>query len=98
MNRLERALEEHLRAQVTLAEECRGRAVAARDPRLASAWIGHFIRVSNAMAATGGAIARLRHAGSGAAMLTLPALRLPGLPPLPDEGEEVPQRIRKTTS
>src|SRR4051812_26456967 len=94
---LSRALEGHLRAQLTLLEECRDRAVAARDPRLGSAWIGHFVRLSHGMAATGGAIASLRHAGEGAEGLRLAPFALPGLPRLPEEGEGVPSQIRKTT-
>jgi hypothetical protein len=94
---LARALDKHLRAQLTLLEGCRDRAMAARDPRLCSVWIGHFLHLSNAMAATGGVIARLRHAGSGAAILSLAPLRLPGLPHLPEEGEGVPSQIGKTT-
>jgi hypothetical protein len=97
MNGLERALEEHLRAQLALLEGYRDRAVAAPDPRLASAWIGHFIRISHAMAATGSAIAPLRHAGKGAQSLLIAPFALPKLPHLPEEGEGVPSQIRKTT-
>src|SRR5256885_11354144 len=95
---LAHALEEHLRAQLTLGKACRDRAVAARDPHLRSAWIGHAVRVSNAMAATGSALARLRYAGGGIARaLPLAPLCLPGLPRLPEEGEGIPQDFRKTT-
>src|SRR5689334_1495750 len=92
-----RALNEHLRAQLALAEGIRVRARAARDPRLRCAWTRHFVRISNAMAATGSAMARLKWA-PGVAALALPALRLPALPPLPQEGGLPPAEIRKTTS
>lgn len=78
-------LEQHLRAQAALLKVLRKRAAAARDPRIASAWIRDFVRLFHAMAATGNAIARLRHAG-GAAAPELPALRLPALPALPEKG------------
>src|ERR1051325_9771066 len=86
---LTRALEEHLRAQLTLATACRDRAFAAPDPRLRSAWIGPFIRISNAMAATGSAIARLQ-AARGAPIPGLFALGLPDLPVLPEERGPTP--------
>src|SRR5437763_12210288 len=89
-------LEEEVRAQVTLLMVCRDRAVVALgNPRLCSAWIGHFVRLSNAMAATGSAIAALRHADGDAAV---PAFRLPALPRLPEEGEGVPSKFCKTTA
>jgi hypothetical protein len=96
--KLSRALEGHLRAQLTLMEGCRNRAVAARDARLRSAWISQFVRLSSGMAATGSAIARLRHAGEAAKILPLALLRLPDLPPVPAEGEGGPCRIGKTTA
>src|SRR5689334_20098985 len=89
-------LEDELRAQATLLEACRDRAVAALgNPRLCSAWIGHFVRLSHAMAATGSAIAALRHADGDA---KVPALSLPSLPHLPKEGEGAPSSFRKTTA
>jgi hypothetical protein len=96
---LARALEEHLRAQLILAEGCRGRAVAARHSRLKSAWIGHFARVSNAMAAAGSTLARVIHTPGDAANMRLVALRLPALPALPKvEGYPPPREFPKTTS
>jgi len=97
MERLEltRALEDQLRAQLMFAERCRDRAMVAEDPRLRSAWTGHFVRIGHAMAETGNAIASIRAAGTGATGLPAAALRLPTLPRLPDEGEGVPPRISK---
>jgi hypothetical protein len=93
-----RALEEHLRAQLTLAEGCRDRAVAAAGPHLRSVWIGHFVRVSNAMAVTGSALARVVRADGGVASLSLAPLRLPALPRLPEEeGYPPPPEFSKTT-
>ncbi len=95
-----RALEEALRAQSALVEACARRAVASRDPRLCSAWIGAVVRLMDASAATGSAIADIRWAPAGATLFQLPVrLRLPGLPPLPEgEGGSPPPDFRKTTS
>jgi hypothetical protein len=38
-----RVLEDELQAQVMLLHTCAGAAVAARDPRLKSAWIGAIV-------------------------------------------------------
>src|SRR6185503_6499812 len=96
---LVRALEGHLRAQLTLAEGCRNRAVAAQDLRLKSAWIGHFARVSSAMATAGSTLARVIHSRGDAADIRLVALRLPALPALPKvEGCPPPREFPKTTS
>jgi hypothetical protein len=67
------ALEEHLRAQLRLIEGFRERARVAGDPRLKFAWLRQFVRVSNAMAETGNAMARLKWAPD-AGSLVLPAL------------------------
>src|SRR4051812_43605188 len=80
-----RALNGHLRAQLPLLQGCRARAAAASRLRLA--WIDHFIRLGNAMAATGGAIAQLRHTGAPIPVLRL---RLPLLPSPSDDGEGTP--------
>ena len=53
------ALKEHLRAQLRLIGGLRERALVAADPLLKSAWLRQFVRVSNAMAETGNAMARL---------------------------------------
>jgi hypothetical protein len=96
---LVRGLEEHLRTQLRLAKDCRARALAAGDARLRSAWLGHFVRVSRAMAATGSAIAQVRHAGGAAAMFDLPTVHLPALPrlmePEPERGTPPPAEISK---
>lgn len=85
--------------QATLATACRDRAMAARDWRLRSAWIGHFARILGAMAATGSAIARLRAASGRSAVLNLGAPRLPSLPHVPGgEGDPPPLVFSKTTS
>jgi len=97
---LTRALNEHLRAQLTLAEGCRLQATAARDLRLRCAWTRHFVRISNAMAATGSATARLKWA-PGVGALALPALRLPacrrcprrGSHPQPKSAKQPPQEF-----
>jgi hypothetical protein len=94
---LARALEEHLRAQLTLGEQCCDRATAARNPRLKSAWIGHFVRISNGMAVTGSALARVIHAKDDAVGMSLLPLRLPGSPRLSEQGYPPQSKIRKTT-
>src|SRR5256885_17094490 len=86
------ALESHLRAELILARRCRDRAMAAADAPLHSAWIGHFVRISHAMAATGNAIASLPAACGVTVSLPL-TLRLPSLPRLPEQGKGVPPRI-----
>lgn len=91
------ALDRHLREQLRLIQGLRERARTAGDLRLKSAWIGQFVRVSNAMAMTGNAMARLKWA-PGADHLVLPALCLPVLPLLPEEGDPPPSKNRKTTS
>jgi len=88
-----RALEGHLSAQLTLLKACRARAAAFPDATLSQAWIGHFIRLTNAMAAVGGGIANIRHAATSVPLL---CLRLPALPRLP--GEAGPFTFWKTTS
>lgn len=73
-----------------------GRAVATEDPRLRLVWIGHFICLSRAMAAIGGAIADIRAADLRTDILAFARLRLLELSPLPAEGAL--SAIRKTTS
>ena len=90
-------LEEQLRAQLRLIDGFQARARTAADPRLKSAWIGQFVRVSNAMALTGNAMARLKWA-PGAETRALHALCLPALPLLPGEGDPPPSKNLKTTS
>ena len=95
-------LELHLQAQVELGTAFRKRAFAAPDPRLRSAWIRHFLRLSDGIAETGSAISRLHHAAIGAESLCVASLRLPRLPTLPElpaikEGDPPPLESRKTT-
>jgi hypothetical protein len=83
--RLVWALEEVLRGQSGLVEACARRAVAARDPRLKSAWIGAVVRLMDASAVTGSAIAAIQWAPTDAVLFQLPiCLCLPNLPPLPE--------------
>ena len=91
------SLQEHLRAQLRLIDRFRERARMAGDPRLTSAWIRQFVRVSNAMAETGNTMARLKWT-PGADALALPALCLPVLPLFPGEGTPTPSKDLKTTS
>ena len=92
------ALQEYLRAQSELNNECLSRAVSACDPRLKSAWIGVFVRLCDAVVANGHAIADLKHAPGP---ISLPVRwRLPKLPSLPkmEGGTPPPPHFHKTTS
>src|SRR4051794_26765111 len=93
-------LEKQLRAQAELLEACGRRIAAAPDPRLKSAWLGAVVRLMNASAATGSAIAYIRWAPADRPWPPHATLHLPKLPQLPEigEGSPPPAQIRKTTS
>ena len=89
------ALEHQLRAQAKHLQACAQR--AAGDPRLKSAWIEAVVRLMDASAATGSAIADLKWSPRDPVIPV--RLRLPDLPALPNaEGGPPPPQIRKTTS
>src|SRR6476646_4630447 len=96
-----RAREEALRAQSALLQACVHRAAAAHDPRPKSAWIDAVVHLMDMSAVTGSAIADIRWMPRGTGFHELPIrLRLPKLPPLPDEeeGTPPPPNFRKTTA
>ena len=86
------ALQEHLRAQLGVMRECRKRADAAPDPRLAFAWVETFLRFSVGPAEIGSLLGSLDGKSELEQMtaLMLANLRLPQLPDLP-EGAPHPQ-------
>lgn len=94
------ALKDQLRAQAELMQECRRRAVAARDPRMASALTDIFIRLCDAMTETAFVSGSLGQAGTlgPLAVVLLANLRLPKLPDFPEEGEGPPRGFCKTTA
>jgi hypothetical protein len=92
-------LEEELQAQAELVHACAERMIAARDPRLRSAWVAATVCLMNASAATGSAMADIRWAPDGPASSAFQdRLRLPKLPPLPDVGSGPSLGFFKTTS
>ncbi|HSC19793.1 MAG TPA: hypothetical protein VLC74_12865, partial [Rhizomicrobium sp.] len=92
------ALEAQLRGQVALLDACVARIAAARDPQLKSAWISAVVRLMNASAATGSAMADIKWAPASTAFMLPIGLCLPPLPRLPEEGEGPPAEFCKTTS
>ena len=95
-----RRLQEHLQAQGEMLEECSRRARQPCHWRLRSAWIGEFVRLSNALTETALVSGTLEKAATldPVTALLLTNLRLPKLPALPKEGETPSPKIRKTTS
>src|ERR1041385_2828646 len=89
------ALQEHLRAQLGVMRECRRRADAARDPRLAFAWVETILRFCQGPAEIGSLLGSLEGKSELEQMtaLMLANLRLPQLP----EGDPPPTN-GKTTS
>ena len=71
-----------------MLKECRRRAVAARDWRMKSAWIGVFIRLSDALIETACVWGSLEKVGVPGPLPTslLAKLCMPDLPELPKEG------------
>lgn len=81
-------LEDELRAQAALVEACGRRIAATHDPRLKSTWVDVFVRLMNASAATGSAVADIWWAPDCSALPALAAL--PKLPRLPEMGDAPP--------
>ena len=69
--------------------------MAARDPKARSAWIGMFLRLTEALTETAFVGVTLERAGNSAPRVApLPnGLRLPKLPAFPQEGTPTPSRF-----
>src|ERR1051326_3821347 len=92
------ALQEHLRAQLEMMRECRKRADAARNPRLALAWVETILRFCQGPAEIGSLLGSLEGKSELEQMtaLMLANLRLPQLPegdPPPTNGKTTSGRI-----